>query len=99
MNHPLQLGTILLTTSCYFLTAYALSSELVVYFALIQTHTEAGEGNTYLPRSGARLEAGTILSKTMNEVILPFTELSNASFPSDRLLLNIRGGVEFFSDL
>lgn len=58
-----------------------------------------GVENLFLLYSGARLEVGTILSKTMNKVILPLSELSRASFSSDRFLLNTRGGVESFSDL
>lgn len=65
----------------------ALLSELVVCFSLIQTRTEAGEGNIYhLVHGGARLQAGTTLSKAIHEMILPLTELSNSSFLSDRLL-------------
>lgn len=75
----------------------ALLSELVVCFPVIQTHTEAGEGNIYhLVHGGARLQAGTTLSKAINEMTLSLTELSNSLFLSDRLLHT--RGEEFFSD-
>lgn len=62
---------------------------VVLCFSLIQTRTEAGEGNVYLlVHGGARLQAGTMLSKAINQVILPLTGLSNSSFLSDRLLLH-----------
>lgn len=61
---------------------------LELVFAPAETRTEAGEGNIYLLHSGARLEAGTTLSKTINKAVLPLTELSNASLLSDKLLLN-----------
>lgn len=96
-NPPLQLGTILVTTSSWTITAYALPPELLCCVFLC---TEAGEGNIYLLiHGGARLQAGTVLSKAINQVILPLTGLSNSSFLSDRLLLHTWGGVEFFSDL
>jgi len=53
------------------------------------SHTEAGERNIYLLHSGARLEAGTVLPKTINKVVPPLTEISRTRFLSDRLLLNI----------